>query len=582
MFQSPKKTTETHSFRVTLLSRLTSPQALWVLPLAFLGLFYFYPLGRIFVVSFADGGIGDAIAKLISSAYLQKVLRFTVWQAVVSTVLTLIAGLPAAWLVARFDFRGKALLRALTAIPFVMPTVVVATGFNALLGPRGWLNLGAMEWFGATAPPINILNTLWAILIAHIFYNLTIVVRLVGDFWRRLDPRLAQAAQLLGASRWVVFREVTFPLLAPAILSAALLIFIFDFTSFGVVLILGGPQYSTLEVEIYRQTVNFFNLPLAGLLSLLQLGATLGLTILYSRLSEKVSRPLKLRSDVVTQRKLDTWQLRLLATVIIGSLIIFLGAPLLALALRSVVGFGDRLGATRGVDGTGITFKYYQMLWVNTRNAAFFVTPIETIMISLRNALITVVMSLTLGIPTAWLLAKRGVMARWFDPIIMLPIGTSAVTLGFGFVIAFNRAPLNLRASPFLLPLAHTLVAFPFVVRSLLPAWRSIQERLRQAATVLGASPLQVWREVDLPLVGRAAAVAGAFAFTVSLGEFGATSILSRPEFPTIPVAIFRYLGLPGAQNYGQALALSTILMLFCSAGILVIENLRVGDVAEF
>ncbi len=555
---------------------------LWALPLLFLTLFYFYPLTRIFIVSFEDGGIGEALNKLLTSSYLQRVLRFTVWQAALSTVLTLLAGLPAAWLVARFDFRGKALLRALTAIPFVMPTIVVATGFNALLGPRGWLNLGAMNWFGATEPPIEILNTLWAILIAHIFYNLTIVVRLVGDFWRRLDPRLGQAAQMLGATRWTVFREVTLPLLAPAILSAALLIFIFDFTSFGVVLILGGAQYATLEVEIYRQTVNYFNLPLAGLLSLLQLGATLGLTILYTRLSAKVSRPLKLRSEGVTQRKLDTWQLKLIATVIIGSLIIFLGAPLLALAARSLTSFGDRLGAARGLDGTGFTLDYYRLLWVNTRNQAFFVTPIETVAISLRNALITVVLSLTLGIPTAWLLAKRGIMARWFDPIIMLPIGTSAVTLGFGFVVAFNRWPLNLRASPLLLPLAHTLVAFPFVVRSLLPAWRSIQERLRQAATVLGATPWQVWREVDLPLVGRAAAVAAAFAFTVSLGEFGATSILSRPEFPTLPVAIFRYLGLPGAQNYGQALALSTILMMFCSVGILVIENLRVGDVGEF
>ncbi len=562
--------------------RITPYAFLWVLPLLFLGLFYFYPLTRIFIVSFEDGGIGEALNKLLTSSYLQRVLRFTLWQAALSTVLTLIAGLPAAWLVARFEFRGKALLRALTAIPFVMPTIVVATGFNALLGPRGWLNLGAMNFFGATEPPIELLNTLWAILIAHVFYNLTIVVRLVGDFWRRLDPRLGQAAQMLGATRWTVFREVTLPLLAPAIFSAALLIFIFDFTSFGVVLILGGVQYATLEVEIYRQTVNFFNLPLAGLLSLLQLGATLGLTILYTRLSSKVSRPLKLRSKDVTQRKLDTWQLKVLAAVIIGSLVIFLGAPLLALAARSVTSFGDRLGAARGVSSTGFTLDYYRLLWVNTRNQAFFVTPIETVAISLRNALITVVLSLTLGIPTAWLLAKRGIMARWFDPIIMLPIGTSAVTLGFGFVVAFNRWPLNLRASPLLLPLAHTLVAFPFVVRSLLPAWRSIQERLRQAATVLGATPWQVWREVDLPLIGRAAAVAAAFAFTVSLGEFGATSILSRPEFPTLPVAIFRYLGLPGVQNYGQALALSTILMMFCSAGILVIENLRVGDVGEF
>jgi thiamine transport system permease protein len=164
----------------------------------------------------------------------------------------------------------------------------------------------------------------------------------------------------------------------------------------------------------------------------------------------------------------------------------------------------------------------------------------------------------------------------------MLPLGTSAVTLGLGFIVALDTPPLDLRASPLLLPLAHTLVALPFVLRSLLPALRSIRPRLRQAAAVLGASPAQVWREIDLPLVGRAVVVAATFAFTISLGEFGATAIITRPEYPTVPVVIFRFIGLPGALNYGQALALSTILMLVCAAGLLAIERVRVGDVGEF
>ena len=164
----------------------------------------------------------------------------------------------------------------------------------------------------------------------------------------------------------------------------------------------------------------------------------------------------------------------------------------------------------------------------------------------------------------------------------MLPLGTSAVTLGLGFIVALDTPPLDLRASPVLLPLAHTLVALPFVVRSLVPALRSIRPRLRQAAAVLGASPAQVWREIDLPLVGRAVIVAATFAFTLSLGEFGATSVIARPEHPTVPIVIYRLIGQPGALNYGQALALSTILMVVCAAGILAIERLRVGEVGEF
>jgi thiamine transport system permease protein len=164
----------------------------------------------------------------------------------------------------------------------------------------------------------------------------------------------------------------------------------------------------------------------------------------------------------------------------------------------------------------------------------------------------------------------------------MLPLGTSAVTLGLGFIIALGRPPLDLRASPWLIPLAHTLVAFPFVVRSLTPSLRSIKPRLRQAAAVLGATPAQALRHIDLPLVGRALFVAAVFAFTISIGEFGATALIARPEYPTVPLAIYRFISQPGAMNYGQALALSTILMVITTAGMLAIERLRIADIGEF
>jgi thiamine transport system permease protein len=204
--------------------------------------------------------------------------------------------------------------------------------------------------------------------------------------------------------------------------------------------------------------------------------------------------------------------------------------------------------------------------------------------VSLAYAAATVVLSLALGLPAAWALAYRpaSTVSRLFDPLLLLPLGTSAVTLGLGFIVALNRPPFDLRASPVLVPLAHTLVALPFVVRSLTPALRSIRPRLRQAAAVLGAGPAQVVARIDLPLVGRALLVAAAFAFSISLGEFGATALIARPEFPTIPLMIYRFLSLPGALNYGQALALSTILMVVCAAAMLGIERLRIAEVGEF
>ena len=118
--------------------------------------------------------------------------------------------------------------------------------------------------------------------------------------------------------------------------------------------------------------------------------------------------------------------------------------------------------------------------------------------------------------------------------------------LGLGFLIAFDTPPLDFRAAPWLVPVAQALVAIPFVVRIVAPTLRSIDPRQREAAALLGASPGRVRREIDLPIVSRALAVAAGFAFAISLGEFGATVFLARPDRPTLPVAIFRFLGRPG------------------------------------
>lgn len=558
---------------------------LWLLPLTFLMLFYFYPLGSILHLSFERGETAwwRVFAEMGTSPTVRRVFLFTVWQALLSTLLTLAIGLPGAYLFARYQFRGKSLLRALTGVPFVMPTLVVAAGFNALLGPRGWANTALMAIFPFSEPPIRFLNSLPAILVAHVFYNTTIVLRMVGDFWSHLDPRLEQASRVLGGSRWQTFWEVTAPLLTPAILASALLVFIFDFTSFGVILVLGGAGFATLEVEIYYQAISLFNLPMAATLSVLQLGCMLGLTVVYTRLAAGLSRPLNLRAQTHTQRRLETWRGRLAAGMMITLLFVLLISPLFALAARSVVQLTPN--PTREGDvAQGLTLAFYRALRQNPQQSLFYAPPTTALSISLGYALATVLLSLGLGLPAALALARgeESSLNRVLDPLLMLPLGTSAVTLGLGFLVSLNHPPFDLRASVLLVPLAHTLVAFPFVVRSLTPALRGIQPNLRRAAAVMGASPWQVFRHVDLPLVGRALLVAATFAFTISIGEFGATSLISRPEYPTVPVVIYRFLSRPGAMNYGQALALSTILMTFSVVSMLAIERFRVADVGEF
>ncbi len=295
---------------------------LWLVPLGFLGIFYFFPLISILQVSFerASGGLLALFKGVLLSSSLRGILGFTLWQALLSTLLTLLFGLPGAYLLARYKIWGKSIILAATGVSFVLPTLVVAASFNALLGPRGWVNLLLMSALGLAQPPIHFVNSFTAILIAHIFYNTTIVLRLVGDFWSHMDPRITQAAGVLGATRWQILKRITMPMILPAITTAAMLIFIFDFTSFGVILILGGPKYATLEVEIFNQAIALFNLPIAGALSVIQLIFTFGLTVGYNRISSQVTRPTTLRPRKAVLRSLQNWRSRVLAGTYLISL----------------------------------------------------------------------------------------------------------------------------------------------------------------------------------------------------------------------------------------------------------------------
>ncbi len=553
------------------------------LPLVFLALFFFYPLLSILRLSLFPKGEPalDALKELIQQPYYAETVWFTVWQAVLSTLLTLLTALPGAYVFGHFRFRGRELLKALTTIPFVMPTVVVAAAFRALLGPHGRLNTVLAALLKLESAPIQLERTLWLILLAHVFYNYTVVIRIVGGFWANLSRYTEEAAAVLGASRRQVFRHITLPLLAPALLAAALLIFLFTFTSFGVILILGGPGFSTLETEIYRQSVVFLKFPVAAALSILQIIFTYGIMLVYTAFQRRIATPIRFQSQRQTLRPPATGRERMLVGVNVALMLLLLLTPLLALVERS---FTDSDGH--------FTLDYYRELPVNRRGSVLHAPPLQIIGNSVRYALLTVLLATTLGALSAWRLAggarngsgerpggRRKRSLGWLDSLLMLPLGVSAVTLGFGYIVSLGR----LRTSPLIIPLAHTLIAFPFVVRTLLPVLRGIHPSLREAAAVLGASPGRVWREIDLPIVGRALLVGAVFAFTISMGEFGATSFIARPgSTATLPIAINRYLGQPGALNFGQSVALSTVLMVVCGAGFLAIERFRYGEVGEF
>ena len=540
-------------------------QWLWLLPLGFFILFFFYPLFSILSVNFAPEGILDlgGFIEIASSAYYRETFGFTLGQASLSTIITLALAIPGAYVFTTYKFPGRTFFSALAGLPFVLPTVVVAAAYLALLGPRGMLNQLLMRWFALDAPPIELQHTLTVILIAHVFYNYGVAFRILTAAWANRSPRIEEAAQSLGISGWRLWWRVRLPLVRPAILAATALVFIYTFTSFGVIVVLGGPRFATLEVEIYRQIANLFNLSTAGALSVVQISFMFITLSLYSRLERHSNAAL--RQVALPPISPTSSGEKLMIVAHVAFLAIFLAAPLIALIARSFISANQTL-----------TFAYYNALAFVEPRSVLNVPPATAIGNSLLIALASTLLSTVLGVITARLLTRASqANLGWLEALFMLPLATSAVVLGFGYNIALDEPPLNLRSSPILIPLAHTLVALPFVLRSVSPALRAIPPQLESAAQSLGVGRIQIFRRVLLPLVLPSVAASALFAFTISMGEFGATLFVARPNAPTLPIAIFRLLGQPGESNYGQALALSTLLLVICGLAFWLIEAIQ-------
>ena len=532
------------------------------LPLLVLGVFFVLPVAGMLGRGFWPDGVFDpgAVVEVLGRPRVGRVVWFTLWTSAVATALSVLLGLPAAYALHRLAFPLRSVVRAALLVPFVLPTVVVGVAFRQLLGEAGPLG-----FLGFDGTPV-------AILAGLVFFNVAVVIRTVGAAWETLDRRPGDAAAALGASPAQVFRTVTLPALRPTIVSAASVVFLFCATAFGVVLTLGGTRYSSVETEIYLLTKDLLDLPAAAALSILQLVAVIALLVVAGRLrkvpdptvSRVVARPVRPRRGDLPH---------LAAT---GLLLVLVAAPIVTLVVGSL-----------RVDGAW-SLEFYRALQTEGSDQALAVPATTALLNSLRIAVDATWMSLLLGLLVAVAVTRRshsrperrirGVL----DGVFMLPLGVSAVTLGFGFLITLDRPPLDLRDSALLVPIAQALVALPLVVRTLVPVLAGVDDRQRQAAASLGAGPLRAVLTVDLPAVRTPLLAAAGFAFAVSLGEFGATSFLARAERPTLPVVIFRLIGQPGELNYGMALAASVLLAGTTALVMLAVERLRVPAIGAW
>ncbi|WP_354588782.1 ABC transporter permease subunit [Janibacter sp. UYMM211] len=549
-----------------LLRRAGSPAAaaalLALLPLAFLAVFFVLPLlgmlGRGFVTDGALdlSGVGDVLGRSRTA----RVLAFTAGISTLATAVTLALGVPTAYVLHRLRVPGAGLLRALVVMPFVMPTVVVGVLWRGLLassGPLGVLGLDG-SWV--------------AILLAMVFFNVAVVVRTVGAAWDGLDPRTAQAAAALGASPGHVLRTVTMPALRPAVVSAASVVFLFCSTAFGVVLTLGGLRYATVETEIYLLTTSLLDLQGAAVLSVLQLVVVVTLLVLSERTRSR-ARGVRRRSRASVPR-VPVARRHLPALVVAAVAVLLVLAPLVGGVVRSL---------RRGSTWTLANYAQLTSEVPGTGASAW-----HALGTSWRIAVDAALLALVLGLLVALAVTRRprsrrgrSVLAT-LDATFMLPLGVSAVTIGFGFLITLDRPPLDLRSTPLLVPVAQAMVALPLVVRTIAPVLRDVDRRQGEAAATLGAGPLRAWATVELPVLWRPLLAAVGFALAVSLGEFGATAFLARPDEPTLPVLVYTLMGRPGAEAQGGAMAAAVLLAAVTVAVMGLVERLRLSSVGAF
>ncbi|MBB4688505.1 thiamine transport system permease protein [Amycolatopsis jiangsuensis] len=521
---------------------------LGLLPVAFLVVFFAWPVVAIVGRGFSAGGVDT----VLGDPQTWRLTGFTLASAAASTVVAVVAGLPVAFLLARVRLPGVGLARTIVLVPFVLPTVVVGLAFRALWPDGGVLPL----------------------VLANAFFNVAVVARTVSGLWAHLDPRATEAARALGASPWRAFRTVTLPALAPAVASAAAVVFLFCATSFGVVLILGGGNFRTLETEIYLRTVDLLDLSGAAALSLLQFAAVVAALALGAVARRRRENAVRLRSAQVTARcpQGGQWYVVGAAVAVLGLLLI----PIFALLVESVsTADGWSFAGYRALSGTGANGALQVTGWVAAQNSLAAAT--DATLLAMAIGVIASVVLVALRRSPGRLAHGMG---ETMDAALMLPLGVSAVTVGFGYLVTLDALPGDLRTSPMLVPLAQALVIIPLVVRMILPVLRAIDERLRQAAATLGASPARVWREIDLPLAARSLVAAAGFGFVVALGEFGATSFLARPDAPTLPVAVATLIGRPGELNNQMAYAGCALLMLVTVVAVVLID--RFGSVGEF
>ena len=528
-------------------------------PLLVLILFVVYPVVNVLVTGLLYGP-GSSLSEVLLSPVTQRVLTFTISQATASTILSVIIGLPAGFLLARLRFRGKSIVRAALIVPFVLPPIVVVVGFLRMFGSHGILDMAFMFLFQSDASVLDLASGVVGIVLAHAFYNVPLVTLMVSASLERLNPELEEAAELLGATTLQKWRYIVFPLIRPALLASAVLTYLFCFMSFPIVLALGQGAYSTIEVQIWS-AFRFFDYGQASSLALIQLAITLILAYAYVRAGGRDGEQGRTASIRTIQFGELSGPSRVLVAVYVGVLVVLMAGPIAAIVYGAIY---DPVQRVYTLDG------FSNLLRSGTGGGLL------PMINSVLYASLSTILAVLLGMPLAYAQLSRGrILAELSSMMTLLPLGISSITIAYGLMRAI-AVPLGLSTNPWpLIVVAQTVIGLPFSARAIEISLRNIDPTLIEQADILGASRFQRLFFVELPLLAPGILVGGVFAFAMAIGEMSATLFIALPQNYTLAVAIYQYLRV---RKFVEAGAAALVLVLVCLAAFLIIERVSGED----
>lgn len=529
-------------------------------PIILLSIFLVIPVLSVIILGLTSGTSNSFIETL--SAYdNQFTISFTFIQAGISTILSLIVGIPGAMLLARLRFRGKSLIRALIIVPFVLPPIAVVVGFLQMFGSYGVIDSVLMKLTQSPTTVFNLAEGFVGIILAHTFYNAPLVVLLVSASMERLNPEIEESAEILGADSFSRFRRITLPHILPALSAAAILTFLFCFMSFPIVLALGNVAYKTLEVQIWY-SFKGSNFGEASSLVLIQIMITVVLAISYiklARVSDRDTGPTStIRTTSFTNYK--TWEKSGIVIYIVLVLIL-IGGPIVSIFRAS---FFDPISQTISLEGWG---------YLATSGSNGGLNPLIN---SLFYGGMATVLSIIIGIPLAYAhRSKSKGLPTLSSIMVLLPLGISSITVAYGLLTVI-AVPTGLNINPWpIIVIAQTIIGLPFTTRSIEIGLQSIDSNILDQADSLGASRLQRLFFVEIPLLIPSILVGAVFAFAMAIGEMSATIFIALPQNYTLAVAIYHNLGV---RRFVEAGASALILAAICVIAFLTMERISEGS----